>query len=255
MNLLYEVTDAVCRITLNRPEVYNALSPELISELTEAVQEAGRDERVRVIVLTGSGEKAFCSGADLKIGIGKASGMGDVLRERYIPLIMAMRYISKPVIGRLNGVAVGAGCSLALACDVLVAHPSASMAQLFVHIGLIPDAGSLFFLPRLVGPRKAFELASTGRTVPAAECLSLGLVNEVAEDLDAAVNRWVAHYAQAPTKAIGSIKQLMNESFSSDLKTMLNKEAEAQDTIGRTADAQEGIGAFLQKRKPSFKGI
>ena len=255
MNLVYEVADSVCRITLNRPEVYNALSPELLSELTEAIQEAGRDERVRVIVLTGSGEKAFCSGADLKIGIGKATGMGDVLRERYIPLIMAMRYIPKPIIGRLNGVAVGAGASLALACDVLVAHSSASMAQLFIHIGLIPDAGSMYFLPRLVGPRKAFELATTGKTVPAAECLELGLVDEVADDLDAAVDRWVSLYRQAPTLAVGSIKQLLNESFSSDLKTMLNQEAEAQDAIGRTQDAKEGISAFLQKRKPSFKGL
>ncbi|MFT4032980.1 MAG: enoyl-CoA hydratase-related protein [Siphonobacter sp.] len=254
--LFYQVTNQVCRITLNRPDVYHALSPELLSELTKAFQKAQSDSNVRVIVLTATGNKAFCSGADLKIGIGNATGMGEILRVGYIPLILTMRNMAKPIIARMNGTAVGAGCSLALACDLIVASENATMAQLFVKIGLIPDAGATFFLPRLIGYQKAFELASTGKTLSAKECQSLGLINEVVPEdgLDKAVNTWTDYYVQAPTLAVGQLKRLLNDSITTTLADTLEREAIVQDQLGRSEDVQEGLTAFLQKRRPNFLG-
>jgi 2-(1,2-epoxy-1,2-dihydrophenyl)acetyl-CoA isomerase len=153
-NILYELTDGICRITLNRPSVYNALSPGLIRDITAAIEAAGADDSVRVVVITGTGDRAFCSGADLKEGFAYAqstSGMnlGESLRAGYHPMIRAIRNIAKPVIGRINGVAAGAGWSLALACDVVICADEAYFSQIFVNIGLMPDAGATFFLPRL----------------------------------------------------------------------------------------------------------
>ncbi|WP_266364135.1 enoyl-CoA hydratase/isomerase family protein [Tellurirhabdus rosea] len=258
--LLYDVADGVCRITLNRPQVYNALSPQLIREITAAVEAAGADAAVRVVVLTGAGDKAFCSGADLKEGVATGAGglaLGDSLRSGYHPMILAIRKLPKPVIGRLNGVAAGAGCSLALACDVLIAADEAYLSQIFVNIGLMPDAGSTFFLPRLVGPLKAFELCSTGRRVYGPEAAQLGLVSRSvpAAALDEAVREVVAYYAAAPTAAIGAMKQVLNQSLYSNLEDQLEQEAVHQDSLGRSADAAEGIMAFLTKRKPAFRGL
>jgi 2-(1,2-epoxy-1,2-dihydrophenyl)acetyl-CoA isomerase len=255
-DLLYDVRDAVATVTLNRPERYNALSPNLIEEIAKAVGLAAQDTSVRAIVLTGVGDKAFCSGADLKAGMGDATSLGDSLRKRYNPMILAVRQAPKPVIGRLNGIAAGAGCSLALACDVLVASETASMSQIFMNIGLVPDAGSSFFLPRMVGSLKAFELAATARVVPAAECLSLGLVSQVvpAAELDDTVNRLAQQYAQAPTVSIGLLKKMLQLSMVTTLDEMLEVEAQYQDIAAATHDATEGIAAFLQKRKAVYIG-
>jgi 2-(1,2-epoxy-1,2-dihydrophenyl)acetyl-CoA isomerase len=256
-NLLYETQDGVCKITLNRPQVYNALSPALIQEITAAILHAAEDDAVRVVILTGRGEKAFSSGADLKAGMAEGMGsLGDSLRKTYNPMILAIRHIQKPVICRLNGLAAGAGCSLALACDVIIAQKEAYLCQIFVNIGLMPDAGSTFFLPRIVGMQKAFEICSTGRKVFMDEALALGLVNKVVDfgELDNAVNHLVAYYKNAPTKAIGAMKQVLNQSFFSNLEEMLELEAENQDKLGQTNDAAEGILAFLMKRKTDFKG-
>jgi 2-(1,2-epoxy-1,2-dihydrophenyl)acetyl-CoA isomerase len=256
-NLLYEINDSVCTITLNRPKVYNALSPQLIQEITKAIKQAGEDDQVRVVVLTGTGEKSFSSGADLKAGMEEGmSSLGDSLRKNYNPMILAIRHLEKPVICRLNGLAAGAGCSLALACDVIIAQKEAYLCQIFVNIGLMPDAGSTFFLPRLIGMQKAFEICSTGRKVFAEEALQLGLVNKVVaqEELDEAVNHLVNYYKNAPTKAIGAMKQVMNLSFFSNLEEMLELEAENQDKLGITHDAGEGIMAFLMKKGANFKG-
>jgi 2-(1,2-epoxy-1,2-dihydrophenyl)acetyl-CoA isomerase len=255
-NLIYEIQDAICTITLNRPAVYNALSPELIQEITKAFTQAGTDESVRVVVLTATGDKAFCSGADLKNGIANVSSLGDSLRKNYNPMILSIRNLSKPVICKLNGVAAGAGCSLALACDVIIASETARMSQIFVNIGLIIDAGSSFFLPRLLGSQKAFELASTGRIVEAQECLELGLVSKVVpqNDLDEVVAETALMYAQGATQAIGLIKKVLNQSYHSTLEEMLELEAENQDLAGKTSDFIEGATAFLQKRKANFKG-
>ncbi len=261
-NLLYDVTNSVCRITLNRPQVYNALSPGLIRDITMAIEAAGHDDHVRVVIITGVGDKAFCSGADLKEGFANAPStggtlsLGDSLRTNYHPMIRAMRNLPKPVIGRINGVAAGAGCSLALACDVVVCTDEAYFSQIFVNIGLMPDAGSTFFLPRLIGPQRAFELSSTGRRVYGPEAARLGLVSRSvpAAALDNAVDEIVSYYATAPTKAIGAMKKVLNQSLYSDLNQQLEQEAENQELLGHTADAAEGIGAFLTKRKANFSG-
>lgn len=255
--LKYEVQEGICTIVLNRPEVYNALSPALIQEITQAVETAAESLEVRVIVITGAGEKAFCSGADLKAGVGNAASLGESLRKNYNPMILAIRNAPKPVICRLNGIAAGAGCSLALACDSIIAAENASMSQIFVNIGLIMDAGSSYFLPRLVGSQKAFELCSTGRIVAAEECLALGLVNQVVTNdaLDGAVQQLALQYAQAPTKAIGLIKKVLNHSGNSSLEQMLELEAVYQDEAAQTQDFMEGVSAFLQKKRPNFKGI
>lgn len=255
-HLLYEVTDGVAHITLNRPQVHNALSPDLILEITRAVRAAEADATVRVVLLTGAGDKAFCSGADLKAGLGDASSMGDALRSRYNPMILALRNIPKPVVARLNGLAAGAGCSLALACDVILMSAEAYFSQIFINIGLMPDAGSTFFLPRLVGSARAFELASTGRRVYGPEAVQIGLAQRAvpATELDAAVHETLAYYRHAPTRAIGVMKQALNASLHSDLETMLDYEAEGQDQLSETRDAGEGIMAFLQKRQPDYQG-
>jgi len=256
-NLIYEVANGVARIALNRPQVHNALSPDLLQEITQAVTSAEADTSVRVVVLTGSGDKAFCSGADLKAGLGETPSMGDALRSRYNPMIRALRNIPKPVLCRLNGLVAGAGCSLALACDVVIMPEEAYFAQLFVGIGLMPDAGSTFFLPRLVGMARAFDLASTGRRVYGPEAVQIGMVQRTvpAAELDAAVSEAVAYYRHAPTRAIGAMKRALNQSLNSDLETMLEVEAQEQDVLGQSGDTAEGIMAFLQKRKPDFQGL
>ena len=261
-NLLYEREGAVCRITLNRPQVYNALSPGLIQDITAAIEAAGADEQVRVVVLTGAGDKAFSSGADLKAGIAQAKStdnkltLGDSLRSTYHPMIQAMRNLPKPIIGRVNGVAAGAGFSLALACDLIVCANEAYFSQIFVNIGLMPDAGSTFFLPRLIGPQRAFELCSTGKRVYGPEAAQLGLVSRSvpAAELDAAIDEVVAYYATAPTAAIGAMKRVLNQSLYADLTHQLEQEADNQDRLGRSDDAIEGIDAFLTKRKAIFSG-
>lgn len=261
-NLLYELTGPVCRITLNRPQVYNALSPGLINDITAAVEAAGADDQVRVVVLTGAGDKAFSSGADLKEGMtaslssGGQLALGDSLRATYHPMIRAIRNLPKPVVGRINGVAAGAGCSLALACDIVICADEAYFSQIFVNIGLMPDAGSTFFLPRLIGPQRAFDLCSTGRRVYGPEAARIGLVSRSvpALELDATVDEVVAYYAAAPTFAIGKMKKVLNQSLYSDLDHQLEQEADSQDTLGRSMDAMEGIGSFLMKRKANFSG-
>ena len=256
-NIIYEVSEGAVKITLNRPQVFNALSTELIKELTKAVETASQDETVRVIVITGTGDKAFCSGADLKAGLDKGlTSLGESLRENYNPMIMAIRNAEKPVICRLNGIAAGAGMSLALACDVIIANQDAYMSELFVGIGLMPDAGSMFFLPRMIGVQKAFELCSTGRKVYMEEALSLGLVTKVAsyDELDLVVDELVAVYKNSATRSIGLMKKVLNQSLSSSLDEVLEQEAVHQDLLGKTLDFAEGVMAFLQKRKSAFKG-
>lgn len=252
----YQITDGICTVTLNRPEVYNALNPALIREITEAFTQAGEDESVRVVVLTGTGDKAFCSGADLKNGMSSGKSLGDSLRGGYNPMILSIRNLAKPVICRLNGIAAGAGCSLALACDVIIASETARMSQIFVSIGLIMDAGSSYFLPRLIGSQKAFELASTGRIVEAKECFELGLIGKVVpqSELDLVVSYTANIYAKSATKAIGLIKKVLNQSSQSTLEQMLELEAFNQDLAGNTHDFIEGVSAFLGKQLPNFKG-
>jgi 2-(1,2-epoxy-1,2-dihydrophenyl)acetyl-CoA isomerase len=253
--LKYTVNSGIATIALNRPDVYNALNDEITFELQDALKAAAKDETVRVLVLTGEG-KAFCSGQDLKASAGQKRSFLDSLHKRYNPIIRAMRAMPKPILCRLNGVAAGAGCSLALACDMIIASEDSTLIEVFINIGLVPDSGSAYFLPRLVGSAKAFELCAMGKKVTAAEALQIGLVSRVvpAGQLDAAVAEYTDYFAKAPTKAIGIIKKMLNKSANSTLDEMLDYEAYSQETAGSTYDHQEGVKAFLEKRKPVFLG-
>jgi 2-(1,2-epoxy-1,2-dihydrophenyl)acetyl-CoA isomerase len=255
-HILYEVTASTCTITLNRPEVYNAINDKLSFELQEAFKKAAADDTIRVVILTGAG-KGFCSGQDLKAIAGtKIDSLADTVRARYNPIITTMRYMHKPIICKLNGIAAGAGCSLALACDIIVASEEASLAEIFIGIGLVMDSGSSYFLPRLVGYAKAFELSTMGTKVSALEAQAIGMVNKTvpAADLDKAVAHYVNYYATAPTKAVGLMKRLLNLSYQSSLEEMLEYEALYQEQAGKTQDNKEGIQAFLEKRKANFQG-
>lgn len=254
--LKFEKDGGVATLTLNRPEVYNAFNNELSYELQNAFKAIKKDDEVRVVVLTGEG-KAFCSGQDLKASQAEPNrSFADSVRQRYNPLIKAMRELPKPIIARVNGVAAGAGCSLVLACDMAVASEQAKLIEVFINIGLVPDSGSSYFLPRLVGSAKAFELCTMGSKVSAQEAFELGMVNKVvpAEDLDAAVKEYTDYYAAAPTKAIGLIKKMLNKSQGASLEEMLEYEAYNQEIAGGTADHKEGVQAFLEKRKPAYQG-
>ncbi len=254
--LLYSVENGVATLTLNRPDVFNAFNEQQSYDLQDALKQVSRDENVRVVVLTGAG-KAFCSGQDLKAiaGVEKRS-LSESIHKRYNPIIRAMRNLPKPIICRLNGVAAGAGCSLALASDMIIASEKASLIEVFVNVGLVLDSGSSYFLPRLVGSARAFELSTLGSKVSAVQALEWGMVNKVVpeEELDAAVAELAAHYAIAPTKAIALMKKMLNKSFHSDLDTMLDYEASCQEVAGNSEDYKEGVKAFNEKRKPEFKG-
>lgn len=252
----YAASSGVATISINRPDVYNALNNGSTYELQDALKNVARDASVRVVVLTGEG-KAFCSGQDLKALMGpEKSTFLDSLHKRYNPLISLICELPKPVLCRLNGVAAGAGCSIALACDMIIASEDAVLIEVFASIGLVPDSGSSYFLPRLVGRSKAFELCSMGSRIKAAEALQLGLVTKVvpAAELDAAVKVYTDYFASAPTKAIGLIKKMLSKSATSTLAEMLDYEAYCQEIAGSSADYQEGVSAFLEKRSAVFKG-
>lgn len=256
--LLLTIDNNVAVITMNRPDVFNAFNNEMSYELQDALKQVKRDENVRVVVLTGAGDKAFCSGQDLKDArsMDQDRAFYNSVVKRYNPIIKAMRTMPKPIIGRVNGVAAGAGCSLALACDFIIAAEHARLIEVFVNIGLVMDSGSSYFLPRTVGSVKAFELATMGNKVSAAEALQLGMINRVAPagELDAVVKEVTDYYATAPTKAIGIMKAMLNKSQTADLDTMLQYEAYCQEIAGTSEDYKEGVAAFREKRKPEFKG-
>jgi len=254
--ILFEVKDKTCYITLNRPDVFNAFNDDLSYAFQDSLKEASRNEEVRVVVLTGAG-KAFCSGQDLKdIAQKENRSLRDSIDKRYNPIIRAMRTMPKPIICRLNGVAAGAGCSIALASDMIIASENASLMEIFINVGLVLDSGSSYFLPRIVGSQKAFELATMGSKVTASQAHDWGMISKVValEDLDNAVESVVSFYRNAPTKAVGLMKKMLNKSFHSDLDTMLEYEAFCQEIAGNSEDYREGVNAFNEKRKAEFKG-
>ena len=251
--------EGICTITLNRSDVLNAFNNTLTNELAQALKDASRNKDVRVVVITGSG-RAFSSGQDLgdlkeKYVPGHEPHLGEDLQRRYNPIIKAIHSMEKPVIAAINGVAAGAGCSLALACDLRIASTDASFIEVFVNVGLIPDSGSTWTLPRLIGLGRAMELCCTGRKVDAEEALAIGMVNQVvpSDELDDAVQSMASRIASLPAKAISLTKRLLNQSYENDLAEQLSQESYAQETAGRTHDHFEGVVAFIEKRKPNFK--
>ena len=255
--LLYDIKDGVLTLTMNRPEVFNAFNEQMKKEMNDAFKEADKDPAVRCIVLRGAGEKAFCSGQDLKEHAGAKRSLKESLEKSYNPLVRKMRGIEKPVIGMINGVAAGAGLSVALACDMRIMSSTAKLIEVFIRIGLVPDSGSHWFLPRLVGMAKAFEYATTGRDISAEEAERVGLANRVVppDQLEKVTMEMASAFAKAPTKAIGLIKRTLNKALASDLDSILDYEAYIQEIAASTDDHKEGIAAFLEKRPAQFKGM
>jgi 2-(1,2-epoxy-1,2-dihydrophenyl)acetyl-CoA isomerase len=258
--LLFEVSDGVATVTLNRPDVLNSFNAEMRRELTGAFAAVEADVAIRAVVLTAAG-RGFCAGQDLRERMsayegGQAPVLGETLRQEYNPLILAMRRLPKPIVGAINGVAAGAGCSLALACDLRVASDGASFLQAFVKIGLVPDSGSSFFLPRLIGMARAAEMMFLAEPVPAARALELGLVNRVVapEQLLPTARELARTLAGLPTKAIGQAKRQLNLALSAGLEAVLEEEAAGQAMASQTADHLEGVQAFLEKRPAQFTG-
>ena len=260
MTVAYSVTNGVGTIVLDRPDVLNSFNDELGFRLLEIVQKASSDDTVRCIGITGAG-RAFSAGEDLgALAGGYESGnppeLGRTLVDRYNPLIRALRSAPKPVVAAVNGVAAGAGASLALACDYRIASEKAKFVLAFIKVGLVPDSGAVWFLANMIGEARAMELATSGRAVDAQEALSLGIVNEVVspEDLEA---RWRDHLlelASAPTRAYALTKELVYRSAERTLDEQLEAEVGAQTDAGQTADHLEGVQAFLAKRAPDFTG-
>ena len=255
--LLSSRDDAVLSLTINRPEALNALNRETTQALRTAIDAAGRDAEVGAIVLTGAG-RAFCAGADLKEVSARYeagdSDLGADLRTNYTPMIRAIRACPKPVIAALNGTAAGAGLSLALACDLRLAASGTQLIVVFVRVGLVPDAGSLFFLTRMLGLSKATELAITGDPLSADEAHRLGLVAAVVppDQLMAAAMERAHKLAAGPRQTYALIKRGMERAIQLDLEQTLELESQLQALAAKTPDASEAIRAFLEKRKPVF---
>jgi len=253
--LLIETRDAVRVITLNRPDVLNAFNATMGEELHDALRDAEGADDVRCVLLTAAG-RGFCSGQDLREQPGGQGGFGALLRTRYNRIIVRMRTMEKPVLAAVNGVAAGAGCNLALAADLRVASDRASFIEVFARIGLVPDSGGTWLLPRLVGVGRALEMMMLAEPVDATTAERFGLVNRVVphDELLPRALEWATRLAQGPTRAYGLIKRGVAHNLSTDLPGALDYEAFLQEIAGRTDDHREGVAAFLAKRPPAYRG-
>jgi len=254
--ILLTKEEQVGTITLNRPEAMNFLDPVMGQQLREVLRDLEKDDNIRVIVITGAG-RAFCAGGDIKSMQHKRPPHEWVERlESVAAVTKDMLNLPKPIIASVNGPAVGAGCNLALASDLIIASDKATFGEVFTRIGLIPDCGGIFLLPRRVGLTKAKELIFTGKIISAQEALQMGLANKMvsAEELKEETRRWAQDLAGGATLAIAMAKRLLNLSFQTDLDAILQAELSHQTFLRYTEDHQEGVRAFLEKRKPAFKG-
>ena len=256
--ILLAKADGLATITLNAPERLNAVSRKMIAELKTCWEELAVDTSVRAVMLTGAG-RGFCAGADLADPDREASATADsgaALEKYFNPVIRLMRTIPKPVVSAVNGVAAGVGMSFALASDIAIAGKSASFLQAFARIGLLPDGGSTWFLPRLVGDQRARALAMLAPQIPAEKARDWGLIWDVVEDAELMpkATEIALKLAAGPTLALARIKEALNQSSGNDLATQLDVERDAQRELGRSEDFKEGVAAFLAKRKANFKG-
>lgn len=251
-----ETTEGVGIITLNRPEVYNSFHIPMAKEVQAALDEFEKDETVRVIILAAEG-KGFCAGQDLNEATKEGGpSIGEIVETTYNPIILKLRNIEKPIIGAINGVAAGAGANIALACDITFASNKASFIQSFSSIGLIPDSGGTFFLPRLIGMQRAAAHMFLADKFSAEKAKEIGMIYEVVEheELMSTCIDFAKKLAKRPTKGIGLTKRALNLALTNDLTTQLGIEKELQIEAANTFDNKEGIAAFLEKRKPEFKG-
>jgi len=258
--MAYETIDfkleaGIARLTLNRPDRLNSFTVQMHEEVADAL---GRLEGARTLILTGAG-RGFCAGQDLNdraVAPGEAVDLGESVEQRYNPLIRTLTGLPMPVIARVNGVAAGAGANIALACDIVIAAKSAKFIQSFAQIGLIPDSGGTWVLPRLVGQARALGLALTGEPLGAEQAADWGLIWKAVEDekLDEEVDALAARFASGPTRGLARIKQMLRESWGHSLDEELDRQRDAMRELGYSDDYREGVAAFMEKRKPSFAG-
>jgi 2-(1,2-epoxy-1,2-dihydrophenyl)acetyl-CoA isomerase len=257
--ILFEVANGVARLTLNRPDRLNSFNVQMHGEVKDALSQLKNNSEARVLVFTGAG-RGFCAGQDLGDRAvapgGQGVDLGDSIENYYKPLVLTLRNLPMPVIGAINGVAAGAGANLALACDLIIASKSASFVQAFSKLGLVPDSGGTWFLPRLVGNARAMGLALLGDKLPAEQAAQWGLIWRCVEDAEFknTVDQLATQLAAAPTRGLARTKQAIYESWSHTLEQQLDQERDFQRELGRSQDYAEGVAAFTEKRTPKFTG-
>jgi 2-(1,2-epoxy-1,2-dihydrophenyl)acetyl-CoA isomerase len=257
--ILFSAADGIARITLNRPDRLNSFTSAMHAELRDALARVKADATLRTLLLTGAG-RGFCAGQDLADRAVAPGGapvdLGESIEKNYAPLVKTLRALPFPVVCAVNGVAAGAGANVALACDIVIASRSASFIEPFCKLGLIPDTGGTYFLPRLVGPARALGMALLGDKVPAEQAAQWGLIWKCVDDAELAptVEALLAQFALAPTRGLAATKRALQASFGNSLETQLDVERDLMRELGSSADYREGVAAFLEKRAPRFTG-
>ena len=252
----FEIINNVGKITLNRPEKYHSFVKDMAIQLQNILDKCNENKSIRAIMITASG-KAFCTGQDLAEATNKnGPSLTEIVENHYNPIIRKIRNIEKPVVAAVNGVAAGAGASLALCCDIVLCNENATFIQAFSKIGLIPDSAATFFLPRLIGMQRATALMMSAEPIVASEALKMGMIYKIFsnDNFESSSLDFVSKLSQMPTKGLGLTKRLLNSSYSNNLEEQLEMEKQCQQIAGKTNDFDEGVQAFLDKRKPNFKG-